>query len=417
MLTINASSLRANLNDAVATPPSGDSSSDPAGFSSLLRQSQAAAPMTPAVAAMKVNAPAARDDSVARAPDHAPDSEPTTAADHDAATPAEADAAATSDAASRTRAQLKPKVRASDAAAHAAKPASGATDSAPKSADKTAADSTTAKAPTAQLDPNIAHWLAALQRPATDAKAGDGAQATADADASTLGDATASAKGARVGDTALGADPRDKAGLDTSRFAAAAADAAGLDAARVESHTTEVAAAPTTHAPGKADGVLAASLQPTPTALREAAAPVSVAITTPVNAPDFAQTLGMQMSVLTKDGVQQAELHLNPAEMGPVSVQIVMDGTQARIDFGADTAATRHAIEAGLPELASALRDAGFTLAGGGVSQHSSSRRDSGDADGSESRRSGRAVSADSVARVSTAARRVVTNGGVDLYA
>jgi flagellar hook-length control protein FliK len=370
--------------------------------------------MTPAVAAMKVNAPTARDDSVARAPDHAPDSEPATAADHEAAAPA--DEAATSDAAIRTRAQLKPKIRASDAAAHAAKPASDATDTAPKSADKTAADGTTAKTPAAQLDPNIAQWLAALQRPATDAKASDGTQATADADASALGNATASAKGARGDDTAVGADPKDKAGHDTSRFAAAA-DAAGLDAARSETHTTEVATAPTTHAVGKADGVLAASLQPTPTALREAAAPVSVAIPTPVNAPDFAQTLGLQMSVLAKDSVQQAELHLNPAEMGPVSVQIVMDGTQARIDFGADTAATRHAIEAGLPELASALRDAGFTLAGGGVSQHSSSRRDSGDADGNGSRRSTRAVSGESVARVSTAARRIVTNGGIDLYA
>ena len=418
MLTINASSLRANLNDATATSPSSfDSSSDPAGFSSLLRQSQAAAPMTPAVAAMKVNAPTARDDSVARAPDHAPDSKPATAAENDAATPADTDQAATSDAAIRTRAQLKPKNRASDTAAHAAKPASDATDSAPKSADKTAADSTTAKTPTAPLDPNIAQWLAALQRPATDAKASDGTQATADADAAALVNATASAKGARADDATLGADPKDKAGHDASRFEAMATDAAGLEAARSESHTTEVATAPTTHAPGKADGVLAASLQPTPTALREAAAPVSVAIATPVNAPDFAQTLGVQMSVLAKDGVQQAELHLNPAEMGPVSVQIVMDGTQARIDFGADAAATRHAIEAGLPELASALRDAGFTLAGGGVSQHSSSRRDSGDADGSEARRSTRAVSADSVARVSTAARRVVTNGGVDLYA
>ena len=416
MLTINASSLRATLNDAAATPPSGDSSSDPAGFSSLLRQSQATAPMTPAVAAMKVNTPTARDDSVARAPDHAADSEPATAADNDAATPADTDQAATTDVASRTRAQLKPKTRASDTAARAAKPASDATDTAPTSADKTTADCTTAKTPAAQLDPNIAQWLAALQRPAPDAKASDGAQATADADASALGNATASAKGARANDAALGADPKDKAGLDTSRFAAAA-DAAGLEAARSESHTTEVATAPTTHAPGKADGVLAGSLQPTPTALREAAAPVSVAIPTPVNAPDFAQTLGLQMSVLAKDGVQQAELHLNPAEMGPVSVQIVMDGTQARIDFGADAAATRHAIEAGLPELASALRDAGFTLAGGGVSQHSSSRRDSGDADGSGSRRTTRAVSDDSVARVSTAARRVVTNGGVDLYA
>ena len=97
---------------------------------------------------------------------------------------------------------------------------------------------------------------------------------------------------------------------------------------------------------------------------------------TPFGAPDFAQAFGLQVNVLAKDGVQHAELHLNPAEMGPVSVQITVDGTQARIDFGADVLATRQAIEAGLPELASALRDAGFTLHGGGVSQHRTRRED-----------------------------------------
>jgi len=125
----------------------------------------------------------------------------------------------------------------------------------------------------------------------------------------------------------------------------------------------------------------------------------------------------VQLSVFAKDGVQRAELHLNPAEMGPVSVQIVMEGTQARIDFGADVAATRHAIEAGLPELASALRDAGFTLAGGGVSQHSGQRGDGRQADGGSPQRGQRTASDEAVARVTTAARRVVTRGGVDLYA
>jgi flagellar hook-length control protein FliK len=141
---------------------------------------------------------------------------------------------------------------------------------------------------------------------------------------------------------------------------------------------------------------------------------------TPIDAPDFAQTLGVQMSVFAKEGVQQAELHLNPADMGPVSVQIVMDGTQARIDFGADIAATRHAIEAGLPELASALRDAGYTLAGGGVSQHAGSRGQHGGSsspDGQARRGGAKAVSEESVTRVANAARRIVSRGGVDLYA
>jgi len=100
-------------------------------------------------------------------------------------------------------------------------------------------------------------------------------------------------------------------------------------------------------------------------------------------------------------------------------VQIVMDGTQARIDFGADVAATRHAIEAGLPELASALRDAGFTLAGGGVSQHAGGRQGS---DGDGARRDGGAArGAASAVDGSDSAPRVlrtrVSAGGVDLYA
>jgi flagellar hook-length control protein FliK len=78
----------------------------------------------------------------------------------------------------------------------------------------------------------------------------------------------------------------------------------------------------------------------------------------------------VQVSVLAREGIQQAELHLHPADMGPISVLIALDGSNARVDFGADSPATRSLIESGLPELAAALRDAGFTLSGGGVSQH-----------------------------------------------
>ncbi len=91
-------------------------------------------------------------------------------------------------------------------------------------------------------------------------------------------------------------------------------------------------------------------------------------IPVPVDSPDFAAALGTRLAVFAKDGVQQAALHLSPAETGPVAIRIALDGQAARVDFAADHAATRAAIEAGLPQLASALREAGFTLAGGGVS-------------------------------------------------
>lgn len=148
-------------------------------------------------------------------------------------------------------------------------------------------------------------------------------------------------------------------------------------------------------------------------AVRDMAQPLPLSVATPVAAPEFPHALGVQLSVLAQAGVQHAELQLNPAEMGPVSVHIAMDGSAARIEFGADVAATRQAIESGLPELASALREAGLTLSGGGVSQHARGRGDNGHA----SQRDGRGRHSTIAENATPTTRRMVTVGGVDLYA
>lgn len=150
----------------------------------------------------------------------------------------------------------------------------------------------------------------------------------------------------------------------------------------------------------------------------EASTPViaQASVATPLTDPGFQQALGYQVSLLARDGIGQAELHLNPTDMGPVSVQITMTGDQARVDFGADLAQTRQLLEAGWAELASSLKDAGFTLSGGGVSDHARERQAQQGQGASQSfgGRSGRdAGEASAVAPV--VARRV--NGGVDVYA
>ena len=86
-----------------------------------------------------------------------------------------------------------------------------------------------------------------------------------------------------------------------------------------------------------------------------------------LDTPAFAPALATQVKWLLREGVPLARLSLNPAELGPLTVQIVLDGTQARVDFSAEIASTRAAIEASLPTLAAALHDSGLTLAGGGV--------------------------------------------------
>jgi hypothetical protein len=156
-----------------------------------------------------------------------------------------------------------------------------------------------------------------------------------------------------------------------------------------------------------------------PAGLRDAGPAPAAAVTvhTPLDAPGFGREFGLQVSVLARGGVQQAELRLNPAEMGPVSVQIALDGTQARIDFGADLAATRDVLQASLPALAAALRDAGLTLAGGGVSQHGGGARDRDTASTpGDGPFAGRGERGDAP-RATAVVRRTARAGGVDLYA
>lgn len=107
--------------------------------------------------------------------------------------------------------------------------------------------------------------------------------------------------------------------------------------------------------------------------------PLPLSVATPVNSPDFSRALASQLTTLARDGVHEAELQLNPADMGPIAVQIVVDGAQAQIDFTASHAGTRQALETTLPALAAALNGAGLTLSGGGVFEQRSGGREGAD--------------------------------------
>ena len=148
----------------------------------------------------------------------------------------------------------------------------------------------------------------------------------------------------------------------------------------------------------------------------EMPAPVQANVPTPFAEPGFQQALGYQVSLLARDGIGEAELHLNPADMGPVSVQITMTGDQARVDFGADLAQTRQALEAGWAELASSLKDAGFTLSGGGVSDHARERQAQQGQAASQSFGGRSARESGEAAVVAPVVSRRV-NGAVDVYA
>lgn len=206
---------------------------------------------------------------------------------------------------------------------------------------------------------------------------------------------------------------------ETLQAAKPVEDAAKLAVAETREHIEQ----PRLELPGVREAGAAGHVSGVHSPLRQdivSSAPVSVDVPTPVTSPDFPETLGVQVSLLARDGLQHAELHLNPAEMGPISVQIALEGTRAQVDFGADSLATRQIIETSLPELASALRDAGFTLAGGGVSQHAASQQGQAGRDDGRQGGSGNSRRIAAPAEAAAPVRRAtvkMSQGGVDLYA
>jgi len=175
-------------------------------------------------------------------------------------------------------------------------------------------------------------------------------------------------------------------------------------AARVE--------APSALPPGHAAAPASATTAPS------APAPATASVPVPLDAPDFSQALGWQLATLARDGVHEAQLQLNPVEMGPVQVQILLDGGQAQIDFTAAQARTREVLEAGWPALAAAMNAAGFTLGGGGVSEQRSQDRDGTAADAGSRRGGGRGDDADGVPMAGvTRTGSAGPRGLLDLYA
>jgi len=149
----------------------------------------------------------------------------------------------------------------------------------------------------------------------------------------------------------------------------------------------------------------------------------SVNLPQPLNDASFAPAMAARLSLLAADGVSEAKLHLNPADMGPVSVQIVVDGQQAQISFHAEQAETRAVLERSLPDLAAALRDNGLTLSGGGVFQQQSgqnqdtSARDGGGTNSRASLSTSTAKMDDGRSAPVEHGARLVTRTLLDIYA
>ncbi len=86
----------------------------------------------------------------------------------------------------------------------------------------------------------------------------------------------------------------------------------------------------------------------------------------------WSRVLSSRVVWMASEGVQQATLRLNPANLGPVEVRLHVQNEQANVTFIAQNAATRDALEQALPRLRESFVENGLDLADADVSDQAS---------------------------------------------
>lgn len=97
----------------------------------------------------------------------------------------------------------------------------------------------------------------------------------------------------------------------------------------------------------------------------------------------WGQVMSNRVVWMAKEGVQQTEIKLNPANMGPVEVRLHIHNDQANVTFLAQHAATRDALEQAMPRLRESFAEAGLQLGNAEVGQQSSQQHDQSENNGS----------------------------------
>lgn len=83
----------------------------------------------------------------------------------------------------------------------------------------------------------------------------------------------------------------------------------------------------------------------------------------------FGAQLGQQLLWMGQQKIGRAEIRLDPAELGPLTIELEMDGDEIRAEFSSRSAEVRALIDSQVPRLRELLAEQGFSLADAQVGQ------------------------------------------------
>lgn len=97
-------------------------------------------------------------------------------------------------------------------------------------------------------------------------------------------------------------------------------------------------------------------------------------IQSPIFSPEWSREAAQVVRVMLTEKVSEAELRVNPPELGPIDVVVKVEGDATTITFTANSPETRSLLELHLPKLREALDAAGLQLADASVNSGGTQR-------------------------------------------
>ncbi|MFC0666972.1 flagellar hook-length control protein FliK [Azotobacter chroococcum] len=104
--------------------------------------------------------------------------------------------------------------------------------------------------------------------------------------------------------------------------------------------------------------------------------PAGANLTAPLASPDWQRGLGQHLLGLQQRGEQEIELHLHPAELGPLSISLKLGESGAQAQFLSAHPQVRAAVEQAIPQLREALAEQGIALGETSVGERQQQPRD-----------------------------------------
>ncbi|MDX8379447.1 MAG: flagellar hook-length control protein FliK [Gallionella sp.] len=139
-------------------------------------------------------------------------------------------------------------------------------------------------------------------------------------------------------------------------------------------------------------------------------------LATPLNHSAWPTEFSQKINWMTNKQIQIAELHINPPDLGPMSVVLTIKDNQATALFTSQHSAVRDAIQNALPQLRDSMADNGIMLGNATVSDHPARDNNNNNFLNQHANQGEQRGEGDAVASISTTTIRQ-QNGLVDTFA